>query len=166
MLEKWDPEKHLSNAKPWQLHKVRQQGASRLSESTFLPVIHSNTGSKQNQKGKANIPESFGFSWSKTCFHSSMTPVQGNCCGLQSEWSIWWYLASIWQVPGGEVSDSYSDTPTYERAIPHRPPQLNRALSDGLKKEVKRSVYNTEISDVFTDLTKTHILLFFLELVF
>lgn len=93
------PRETLSNAKPWQLHKVRQQGASGLSESTFLPVLKGNTGNKQNQKCKANTPES----WSKTCFHSSMTTVQGNCCGLQPEWSIWWYLASIGQVPGGKV---------------------------------------------------------------
>lgn len=61
---------------------------------------------------------------------------------------------------GAKFSDSYSDTPTSERATPHRPTQLNRALSDGLKKEVK-SVYNTETSDMFADLTEIHILFFF-----
>lgn len=57
---------------------------------------------------------------------------------------------------GAKFGDSCSDTPTHERAIPHRPAQLNRALSDGLKKEVKRSVYNTEILDVFADLIDSY----------
>lgn len=44
---KMRPRETLSNAKPRQLHKIRQ-GASGLSESTFLPVLKGNMGNKQN----------------------------------------------------------------------------------------------------------------------
>lgn len=71
----------------------------------------------------------------------------------------------VYKCLGAKFGDNYSDTPTYEGAIPHRPTQLNRDPSNGLKKEVK-SVYNTEIADAFEDLTEIHILLFFLELLF
>ena len=50
---------------------------------------------------------------------------------------------------GEKFCESYSDTPIYERVIPHVFTQLNRILCDELKKEVgEKSVHNIEISDV------------------
>lgn len=93
-----------------------------------------------------------------------MTTLQGNCCGLQSEWSVWWHLAAIGQVPGGKVRWQLLRHSNIWKSNSSQTSSTEQARSDGLKKEVKRRVYNTEISDVFADLIEIHILLGFFQI--
>lgn len=77
-----------------------------------------------------------------------------NCCGLQSEWSVWWHLATTGQVPGGKVWWQLLRHSNTWKSNSSQTYSAKQALSDGLKKEVKRRrqslycLYNTEISCV------------------